>query len=110
SPSSTPRAPRSRTWPRRRSCTRRRWRPGAATTSPSPTREAMAMKARGDVQAALRSVEQGFLEMKETLATLSRIPSVSAPGFPPAEVERSAQAFAALLRRIGLDHAQVLRV
>jgi len=68
------------------------------------------MKARGDVQAALRSVEQDFDEMKETLATLSRIPSVSAPGFPPAEVERSAQAFAALLRRIGLDHAQVLRV
>ena len=39
-----------------------------------------------------------FDEMKETLLDLARIPGVSADGFPPEEVRRSAEAFADLLR------------
>jgi acetylornithine deacetylase/succinyl-diaminopimelate desuccinylase-like protein len=60
------------------------------------------------VQAALRVVDARFDEMKETLAGLARIPSVSAPGFPAGEVRRSAEAFAALLRREGLDNVEIL--
>jgi acetylornithine deacetylase/succinyl-diaminopimelate desuccinylase-like protein len=55
-------------------------------------------------------VDASFGEWKETLADLVRIPSVSAPGFPPEEVRRSAEATAALLRRVGLENVEVLEV
>ena len=44
------------------------------------------------------------------LAELVRIPSVSAAGFPPAEVRRSAEATAALLRKLGLENVRLLEV
>ena len=44
------------------------------------------------------------------LAELVRIPSVSAEGFPPAEVRRSAEAMAALLRDAGVENVQVLEI
>jgi acetylornithine deacetylase/succinyl-diaminopimelate desuccinylase-like protein len=46
----------------------------------------------------------------EDLIALSRIPSVSAAGFDPAEVVRSAEAVAALLAENGLEHVDVLRL
>ena len=58
----------------------------------------------------LGAVEDQFDEFKEILVELARIPSVSAEGFPPAEVERSAEAFADLLRRVGAQNVQVLEV
>ena len=63
-----------------------------------------------DPRAALRDIDARFEEHKRTLVDLSRIPSVSAEGFPPAEVRRSADAFAELLRKIGLRNVQVLEV
>jgi len=42
------------------------------------------------------------------LAELVRIPSISAAGFPPAEVRRCAEAVAALMTRRGLENVQVL--
>ena len=39
-----------------------------------------------------------------------RIPSVSAAGFPPEEVRRSADAMAALLRRVGIENVEVLEI
>jgi acetylornithine deacetylase/succinyl-diaminopimelate desuccinylase-like protein len=51
--------------------------------------------------------------MDETIAdlvALSCIPGVSAAGFDPTELERSASAVAELLVRIGLEHVDVLRV
>jgi cysteinylglycine-S-conjugate dipeptidase len=60
--------------------------------------------------AALRGVERRFQEWKGVLAELARIPSVSAAGFPGGEVRRSAEAFAGLLRRTGLDNVQVLEI
>jgi acetylornithine deacetylase/succinyl-diaminopimelate desuccinylase-like protein len=60
--------------------------------------------------AALRSLEAHFDETKRALVELARIPSVSAPGFPPEHVRRSAEAFAGLLRRTGLENVQVLEI
>ena len=58
----------------------------------------------------LRGVDEQFDEFKRTLVALARIPSVSADGFPPREVGRSAEAFAELLRHVGLRHVEVLEV
>src|SRR5262249_42355426 len=46
----------------------------------------------------------------EELVALARIPGVSAPGFDPASLERSAEAVADLLRRVGLERVEVLRL
>ncbi|HZL85130.1 MAG TPA: M20/M25/M40 family metallo-hydrolase [Candidatus Krumholzibacteria bacterium] len=62
------------------------------------------------VQAALDRYEQARDQHLDDLQELVRIPSVSFPGFPPAEVERSAEAVAALLRRRGLENVEVLRL
>jgi acetylornithine deacetylase/succinyl-diaminopimelate desuccinylase-like protein len=68
------------------------------------------MKATGEVKAALHAIDQGFDEMKHTLAELVRIPGVSAAGFPPEEVRRSAEAFAELLKSIGIENVRILEV
>ncbi|MCA9511396.1 MAG: M20/M25/M40 family metallo-hydrolase, partial [Myxococcales bacterium] len=47
-------------------------------------------------------------EAIEALAVLARIPSVSAPGFDPAAVRRSAEAVRALLLECGLERADVV--
>ena len=44
----------------------------------------------------------------EDLSTLVRIPSVSASGFDPAQVVRSAEATADLMRRRGLENVELL--
>jgi acetylornithine deacetylase/succinyl-diaminopimelate desuccinylase-like protein len=58
----------------------------------------------------LAAVEARFEETLRELERLVRIPSVSAAGFDPAEVEHSAEAVAALLQRVGLDAVEVLHV
>lgn len=58
------------------------------------------------IEAALRGLPATLDELSE----LSRIPSVSAPGFPPEEVARCAEAVAELLARVGLDHVEVIRL
>ena len=68
------------------------------------------MKTNGRVATALRAIDAQFPEMKRTLLDLARIPGVSAPGFPPEEVRRSAEAFADLLRQVGLDNVRVLEI
>ena len=59
---------------------------------------------------ALRLAEARLDETKARLADLVRIPSVSAEGFPPAEVRRSAEATAALLREAGLENVRLLEM
>lgn len=59
---------------------------------------------------ALRQVEAQFDEFKGKLVELARIPSVSAPGFPRDDVRRSADAFAGLLREVGLRHVRILEI
>ncbi|MDP9405685.1 MAG: M20/M25/M40 family metallo-hydrolase, partial [Actinomycetota bacterium] len=66
-----------------------------------------ALEGLDDVAGTLRDrlpVHRGDLE------ALVRIPSVSAPGFDPAAVRRSAEAVAALLTERGLDHVELLEV
>ncbi len=46
----------------------------------------------------------------QDLIQLSKIPSVSFPGYDPKEVERSAEAVKALLTERGLENAQVIKV
>jgi acetylornithine deacetylase/succinyl-diaminopimelate desuccinylase-like protein len=65
---------------------------------------------RWPLEGALLQVEQQYGEFKQTLIELARIPSVSADGFPRTEVRRSADAFAGLLRRLGLQNVQVLEL
>ena len=58
----------------------------------------------------LTALDAGFEASVQELVTLARIPSVSAAGFPPKEVERSAEAVAALLEAARLDGVEVLRI
>jgi acetylornithine deacetylase/succinyl-diaminopimelate desuccinylase-like protein len=62
------------------------------------------------LEAALRDVDGRFAEWKRVLLDLARIPSVSAQGFPPEEVRRSAAAFVELLGSIGMRNVQILEV
>src|SRR5437016_4527733 len=63
-----------------------------------------------DVEAALKYVDKHLDDFKKTLVTMTRIPSVSAEGFPPAEVRRSADAVADALRAAGVENVRVLEI
>jgi acetylornithine deacetylase/succinyl-diaminopimelate desuccinylase-like protein len=59
---------------------------------------------------ALAVFEKQHPEYLEDLCKLVRIPSVSFDGFPPEEVERSAQATADLLTARGFENVQILKL
>lgn len=63
-----------------------------------------------DPHAAARNADSRFPEFLEDLKVLSRIPSVSFPGFDPVHVERSAEAVAALCRAKGLENVEILKM
>src|SRR5438874_1835995 len=64
----------------------------------------------GSLKSALKYLDQHFDDFKRTLTGLSRIPSVSAEGFPPQEVRRSAEGMANALREAGVEKVQVLEI
>jgi acetylornithine deacetylase/succinyl-diaminopimelate desuccinylase-like protein len=64
----------------------------------------------GNLNAALKYLDRHLDDFKRTLVELSRIPSISADGFPPGEVQRSAQAVAEALRAAGLENVEVLEI
>jgi len=64
----------------------------------------------GIVRNALGDLDARLDHWKQTLVDLCRIPSISAPGFPPEEVRRSAQAVAQILRDAGVEHVEVLEI
>jgi acetylornithine deacetylase/succinyl-diaminopimelate desuccinylase-like protein len=66
--------------------------------------------ASSEVARALEHVEAHEGETLARLKQLIRIPSVSAEGFPPSEVRRSAEATAALLREAGLENVRLLEL
>ena len=61
----------------------------------------------GLVRQALGDLDVRLDHWRETLVALSRIPGVSAAGFPPEEVRRSAQAMAQALRDAGVENVEV---
>ena len=60
------------------------------------------------VRAALAQLEKDKAQHLEDLCRLVRIPSISFPGFPPAEVRRSAEATAELLKARGFDNVRLI--
>ena len=64
----------------------------------------------GMVRAALGDLDARLDHWKGTLVDLCRIPSISAAGFPPEEVRRSAQAVAQSLRDAGVEHVEALEI
>ena len=63
------------------------------------------------MQAPDRVVQCAMDRLPQTLGeleALSRIPSVSAPGFPPSEVSRCAREVARLLEEVGLQKVELL--
>lgn len=56
------------------------------------------------------AVDTGFVRARQELEDLVRIPSVSAPDFDAAEVQRSAEAVADLLRSCGVSGVRLLEI
>ena len=69
-----------------------------------------AMSPTAPLDSVLAHVDAGFEARIEELAALARIPSVSAAGFPPEEVRRSAEAVATLLGDSSFDAVEVLEL
>jgi len=67
-------------------------------------------KPNGAVADALRYLDVHMGDFTRALEELARIPSVSANGFPPVEVARSAEATAEVLRRARVDNVRVLEI
>jgi cysteinylglycine-S-conjugate dipeptidase len=67
-------------------------------------------KSNGAVADALRYLDAHMSDFTRELEELSRIPSVSANGFPKEEVRRSAEATAEVLRRARVDNVRVLEI
>ncbi len=66
--------------------------------------------ANGTVKAALSYLDAHLTDFQDQLVALSRIPSVSADGYPPREVDRSADAVADVMRAAGIENVRVLEV
>ena len=66
--------------------------------------------ANGNVKAALRYLDTHRAEFLEQLVDLSRIPGVSADGYPPQELYRSAEAVGEVMRTAGVENVQILEV
>jgi acetylornithine deacetylase/succinyl-diaminopimelate desuccinylase-like protein len=64
----------------------------------------------GLVKDALRYLEGNYDGFKRTLVDLSRIPSISASGFPPEEVRRSAEGVARALRDARVENVRLLEI
>jgi acetylornithine deacetylase/succinyl-diaminopimelate desuccinylase-like protein len=60
------------------------------------------------IEGALAAREDATRQCLDELKALVRIPSVSFPGFPESEVQRSAEAVAGLMRQHGLENVQLL--
>ena len=67
-------------------------------------------KAKSHVMNALGYLDEHIADFQRTLVELSRIPSVSFDGFPPEEVERSAEAVAEAMKRTGLSGVEILKL
>ncbi len=62
------------------------------------------------IESALRALEGNFTATLHQLVSLARVQGISAAGFPIAELERSAESVAQLLRSSGLEQVEILRI
>jgi acetylornithine deacetylase/succinyl-diaminopimelate desuccinylase-like protein len=67
-------------------------------------------KESGEVKKALDYLDNHVDDFKATLAKLVSVPSVSGEGFPPEELQRSAQAVAEAMRNSGLEEVEILEI
>ena len=67
-------------------------------------------ESNGNVKAALKYLDKNFDQFKRALVELSKIPSISAEGFPAEEVRRSAEGMADVLRASGVENVEVLEI
>ena len=65
-------------------------------------------QANGGVKSALGYIDDHYEDFKAQLVELSRIPGVSASGFPPEELRSSADAVADVLRRAAVEKVRIL--
>src|SRR5262245_65248628 len=89
---------------------RRRWDAITGQAPLKPTPNGGRMPANGIVNDALAYLDSHYEQFKAELVELSKIPSISASGFAPAEVRRSAEATAAVMRGHGIEDVQMLQV
>jgi acetylornithine deacetylase/succinyl-diaminopimelate desuccinylase-like protein len=66
--------------------------------------------ANGNLEQALGYLDAHYDDFKRTLIEMSKIPSVSAAGYPPEQVRRSAESVAEALRAAGVENVQVLEI
>jgi acetylornithine deacetylase/succinyl-diaminopimelate desuccinylase-like protein len=64
----------------------------------------------GSVKAALDYLDAHLGDFKSDLVALSRVPGISADGFPREEVRRSAEATADVMRKAGVENVQILAI
>ena len=64
----------------------------------------------GGVKDALTYLNAHVDDFQDQLVALSRIPGVSAEGYPPEELKKSAEAVADVMRGAGIENVQILEV
>jgi acetylornithine deacetylase/succinyl-diaminopimelate desuccinylase-like protein len=64
----------------------------------------------GAVKAAIQYLDAHVPDFQRTLVDLSRIPGVSADGYPPEELRRSASGVADALRAAGVENVEILEI
>ena len=67
-------------------------------------------ESNGTVKAAIQYLDAHVPDFQRTLIDLSRIPGVSADGYPPEELRRSAQGVADALRAAGVENVEILEI
>ena len=67
-------------------------------------------ESNGTVKAAIQYLDAHVPDFQRTLVALSRIPGVSADGYPPEELRRSAQGVADALRAAGVENVEILEI
>ena len=64
----------------------------------------------GAIRGAPGYLDRHVEAFTRNLGDLGRIPSMSASGFPPEEVQRSAEATAEVLRRAGIENVGIIKI
>lgn len=80
-----------------------------STALPESTSDAQHQLPTGVVEALRDAVHDDFDRTVSELIELAKIPGIAWAAFDPANLDRSAEAVAALIREVGVDEVQILR-